>query len=141
MGGYEDDPTIEDDAALWRRIPKHYILPDAETGVRISSAAFSDHPNGSPMSVFLAKIMAETKRGPEDALVGHEGYALAAITARLARDCQQGVARDPLTKERHGKDEPAHAVVFGRKSRPIRRKLAKGTTWVISRSNLRAKEG
>lgn len=129
MDAYCDDPTILDEAALWRRIPPRHFVTDHNLGVvRPSSAAFEDtkKPSPSPMSVLLAATMLDTQRGPEEALEGHFGFALAAITAGLARACRQGVARD--TKP----NEPAHAVVFGKKTKSISRTLAKGSEWVIS---------
>lgn len=40
---YRDDPTISDDADLWRRIPPWHIVSDENIGVmRPSSAAFED---------------------------------------------------------------------------------------------------
>lgn len=126
MDGYRDDPTILDDAALWRRIPPQHFVPDPNLGVvRPSSAAFEDSPDGSPMSVFLAEIVEKTGRKADDTLVGHAGYALSAFTAGLARHCKQGVACDPEPAE------PAHAVVFGKKTKSISRTLAKGSEWVI----------
>jgi hypothetical protein len=126
-GGYTDDPTILDDDNLWRRIPPcHFIQDDNVGGVRPSSAAFDDHPNGSPMSVVLESVAVQFGRGPMHVLAGHVGYALASVTAGLARQYQQGVAREPLA------DEPAHAVVFGNKTKRIKRELAKGSRWVTA---------
>jgi len=52
---YSDDPTIPDDAERWRRIPPwHFFHDENLRQIRPSSAAFEDHPNGSPMSVLLA---------------------------------------------------------------------------------------
>ncbi|MGH8578882.1 MAG: hypothetical protein ACREVK_01730, partial [Gammaproteobacteria bacterium] len=62
-------------------------------------------------------------------LEGHEGYALAALTARLARSHGQGIMRKPLD------DDPAHAEVFGAKSRSVRKGLAEGSEWVIAPSS------
>ena len=126
MDAYTDDPTVRDDADLWRRIPPwHFVADDNVDGVRPSSAAFEDHPDGSPMSVLLAEIVAETGRRPVDVLAAHGGYGLAAITAGLARESGQGVARKPR------RDEPAHAEVFGKKPKSVRKKLAKGSEWVL----------
>lgn len=123
---YADDPSIRDEAELLRRIPPQHFVPDQnQGGIRISSAAFKDHANGSPMSVVLAEELARTGRNPHDVLIGHDGFALAMITAGLARGCDQGVAREPL------ENEPAHAVVFGRKTHGIRRRLAAGARWMI----------
>ena len=126
MHAYTDDPTIRDDAALWRRIPPCHFVPDDNVdGVRPSSAAFKDHPDGSPMSVLLAEIVAETGRGAREVLAGHEGYGLRTFTAGLARECEQGIARMVLA------DEPAHAEVFGKKPKSVRKKLAKESEWVL----------
>ena len=126
MHPYTDDPTIHDDAALWRRIPPGHIVPDDNLGgVRPSSAAFKDHPDGSPMSVLLAEIVTETGRGAREVLAGHEGYGLSTFSAGLARECAQGIARMALA------DEPAHAEVFGKKTHSVRKKLVRGSEWVL----------
>lgn len=87
----------------------------------MEEAAFQDHPDGSPMSVILAAEVS----GPEFSLAGHEDFALAVLTAGLIRQCGQGIARDPLP------DNPAHAVVFGRRTEAVRRRLARGSRWVV----------
>jgi hypothetical protein len=53
---------------------------------------------------------------------------LAAVTAGLVRKCGQSVVRDPLL------EEPAHALVVGTKTDSVRKRLAKGSTWVVARS-------
>lgn len=120
--GYRDDPTIPDNAPLWRRIPPHHFVADPDTGqLRPSSAAFEDHPNGSPMSV----VLGAEARGPSAVLADHLGFGLAAITAGLARELGQIVVRDPLP------DEPAHALVVGSKTKSLRRRMALASTWVV----------
>jgi hypothetical protein len=124
--GYADDITIPNEAELWRRVsPRHFVNDENLGIVRPSSAAFDDHPNGSPMSVYLAEVLIQMGRGPDTVLVGHNNFALAAITAGLARECGQGVARDPLP------EEPPHALVFGQKTKPVSRKFALGSRWVV----------
>lgn len=126
MHEYADDPSILNEEALWRRIPPGWVVWDHNRGTaRPSSQAFRDDSDGSPMSVFLAAVMQEIGRGPYDAIAGHTGYALAWMTAGLARRCEQGVARDPLP------DEPAHGVVFGKKTRSARKTFAREAAWVI----------
>ena len=123
---YSDDPTILDEAEPWRRIPPWHFVKDENVGqMRPSKAAFDNHPNGSPMSVVLADVVTESGRGPGAVLTGHEGFALAVITAGLARSCEQGIAREPIP------DEPAHAVVFGRKTDSVKKRLARGSHWVV----------
>jgi hypothetical protein len=121
-GKHTDDLTILDDDELWRRIHyKQWIRDDKLGRVRPTSKAFQSPSDGSPMSVVLAK----EHSNPESYLEKYEEPALASITAGLARECSQGVAREPLP------DEPAHAVVFGRKIQSVRRRFAKEASWVI----------
>lgn len=122
---YPDDPTIADNAALWRRIhPNWMVRDDNERGWRISSAAFTDSRDGSPLSVLLAAIIAQTGRTAEGVLASFPGYALAAISAGLARAQRQTVARTPLP------EEPAHTSISGDKTPAVRRALAQGANWV-----------
>jgi len=122
-----DDATITNDAELWRRIHPTWVVHDENTeGVRVSSAAFDNSPDGSPTSVLLADTVRETDRTAENVIAGLGGYALASITAGQARDCKQGVARNPLP------NEPAHAYVFGQKTKALKRCLARHAEWVIS---------
>lgn len=89
--------------------------------MRPAKAAFDDNPDGDPMSVLIA---AES-RGPAAVLAGHGGYGLAAFSAGVARACDLRIARAPTT------DEPVHAVVSGRKTDSVRRRLARAATWVV----------
>lgn len=121
-----DDSTILDEAELWRRIHPEWVVPDENTGgFRLSSAAFDDSPDGSPTSVLLVDIVRETGRDEEDVLAGFDGYTLASVTAGDARGCKQGIARDPLP------NEPAHAYVFGSKTKSLKRCLARHAQWII----------
>jgi len=126
MADYADDLTIADEAPLWRRIPPDWWVFDGNLGrVRPSSQAFSDHANGSPMSVVLGNEVLAEGRSSADVLAGHGGFCLASITAALAREKEQGIRRDPLP------DEPAHAEVFGRKRMSVKNAFAKQATWVV----------
>jgi hypothetical protein len=121
-----DDLTIPDEAELWRRIPPTHLILDHNLGrIRPTSAAFENHPDGSPMSVFLADIVLESGRKPEAVLVGHEGFTLASITAGLARECNQKIVRKPLDME------PAHAEVVGKKTDGVKKRFYRGCRWVI----------
>jgi hypothetical protein len=123
---YRDDPSITASAELWRRIPPWHCTFDENLGRwRPSTAAFEDHPDGSPMSVVLADDLKASGRGTDEVLAAYPDFALAAITAGLARECGQIIARDPL------EDEPAHAVVVGSKSRAIRKRFSLECRWVV----------
>ncbi len=129
--GHVDDPSIRGEAKLLRRINPDWVVPDPKSpiGKRVTSQAFNDHPDGTPMSVQLADVLATHRIPFAKVLEGHEGYALAALTARLARAHRQGVMRKPLD------DDPAHAEVFGPKSHSVRKGLAAGSEWVIAPSS------
>ena len=123
---YNDDPTIPNDAHLWRRIPKHHFVYDENIDEwRPSSAAFEDDTDGSPMSVFLATILQERGEDANAILVGHEDFAVASITAGLARSRSQMIVRDPLP------ESPAHALVVGNKTYSVRKEFAKKCEWVV----------
>ena len=126
MDRFRDDPTIADSENLWRRIHPDWVVPDANSGaLRLSSAAFDNDSKGGPMSILIESIMLSTARSYEAAIIGFEGYYLAAVTAGQVRTLDQGVAKDPEP------DEPAHAVVLGSKTRSVRRRLAKVARWLI----------
>jgi len=126
-GAYVDDASIADAAALWRRIPPWHFVRDDNAGMlRPSSAAFENHPNGSPMSVVLGDEIIASGRSVREVVAGYADFAVATFTAGLARDCGQGVVREPLP------EEPAHAVVFGNKPKRVARRIAKSAAWVIS---------
>ncbi|HEY0984828.1 hypothetical protein [Schlesneria sp.] len=78
------------------------------------------------MSVSLAEHTNSVGRGPADVLQGHDGYGLAQITAGLVRAYEQGVQRDAQP------EDPAHALVFGKKSNAARRAFSKECQWVVA---------
>src|SRR5436190_16920957 len=118
-GALPDDPGVPNDEQLLRRIPPRHFFPDPNLGrLRPSTAAFEDDPDGSPMSVFLASRLIDVR----DALVGHEGYALAAIPAGLARDCKQAIVPAP-SPDAHPA-ALAHALVVGKKPKSVRNRFA-----------------
>jgi hypothetical protein len=117
-----DDPTILDEDDLWRRIHPGWVVPDNNRGgLRPSSQAFLDSPDGSPMSVLLAK-----EDSPERAMSATvwSGWSLAAIKASVARQNGQGICRDS------NEEDPSHALVFGEKKK-ARKQLAQAAVWVV----------
>lgn len=130
LDAYEDDPSIADGTLLLRRVLTRpdvsIVWDDNLSRWRPSSVAFEDHRNGTPMSIVLTDTLDAMGRSYESALAGHEDtHSLAAISAGLARQCAQKVAREPT------QDEPAHGVVVGQKTKKIQRKLAKAAEWIV----------
>lgn len=100
-------------------------MPDQNRGgVRPSSAAFEDDPDGNPMSVFVERLVRSGQASEAQVMAGHEGFALASIMAGLARKNGQGVALEETSV-------PGHAVVFGRKTKSVSRSFAQSALWVI----------
>lgn len=127
---FPDDPSVENDTDLLRRIPPWHFVMDANTGiVRPSSAAFEDDDDNDPMSVYLAPVLAAENRQASSVLVGHSGFALASIKAGMARELNQTVHPDPLP------EETSHAVVCGEKvagkKNSAKKKFAMSSTWVV----------
>jgi len=121
-----DDPSIRDDANLWRRVHPDQIVPDYTQGCwRISSAAFDD----SELSIYLADEVLRANRSPEQVMASFQSYGLASITAEEGRRHSQKIVRDPQV------DEPAHGIVFGRKRGSVAKRLsryANARNWVIT---------
>lgn len=127
---YEDDPSIPDRSDLYRRVHPDQVVFDKNTGeFRPSSAAFKDHPNGSPMSVNLLCEMQALNVDPvEYTLRGFAAYHLAIIECGFTRSLNQAIAREPLP------DNPAHGVVFGEKhKKKVCRRLANNCRLTKSR--------
>jgi len=83
------------------------------------------------MSVYLSSVLASENRQASVVLAGHDGFALAAVSADLARSLSQTVHPDPLP------DESSHAVVCGdkdAKSRRVAKSLAKAAIWIVGPS-------
>lgn len=123
---YKDDPSIQNEEALWRRIPSwHWVLDENQDAWRPSSAAFENDKDGKPMSVFVERLVRVADKNATDVLRGLEKFALAFVTAGFAREKNQGVALEST-------DFPGHAVVFGKKPRSVSRAFARSAIWVVA---------
>lgn len=124
--GLSDDPTILDPWELWRRIYPGWWVPDqnSQGGYRLSTQAFEDARDGTPMSVSIAV----ESRGQASMLENHKGYGLASFTAGHARSCEQILQRAPTEAD------PAHAHVAGPKTKSVKRRLLSGTAIVVEPS-------
>lgn len=92
-----DDPTIGDDAVLWRRINSADVVVDPATGaVRASTGAYLT----AEMSVHIA-----SETTVETVLANYPGFRLTAFTAGDARSAGCIVVRDPLA------EDASHAIV------------------------------
>src|SRR5260370_18038585 len=97
---FPDDPSILGATDLLRRIPpQHFYFDQNLNRLRPSSAAFEDDGDGDPMSVYLSSVLTAETREPSTVLAGHEGYALASITAALPREHLQTCHLHPLPEQ------------------------------------------
>ena len=89
-GPLVDDKTVLDSDPLWRRIPPHHFVRDDNVGgYRASSAAFMNHPDGSPMSVVLGNEVLAAGRLPVSIIAGLSGFGLVSFSAQVARIIQR----------------------------------------------------
>jgi len=118
-----DDQTIQGNVSLWRRVPKtpsHCVYDENLNRMRATSAAFKDHPNGSPMSVTI-----DVGQDPTTAIKNYPNNGLAAVTTELVRSLGQTVRRSPVH------DDPNHAEVVGPKPKRVSSEMAKASVWII----------
>ncbi len=108
----EIPPEVDDTEPLHRRIHPTFVHP---TG-RISSQAFTDRD----MSVDRGRY-----REVSETMQNCAGFGIAGFLAEAARKLGQEVRADPeLLNE-------AHALVVGKKTKSIARKLARASDWVV----------
>jgi|GEM_PF-2850313 hypothetical protein len=127
MVEFPDDPAVGDSVQLLRRIPPLHFVRDENSagGRRPSSAAFDDDTDGQPMSVYRRDVIDVEGGDISRVMVGHDGYALAGLTAGHFRMRDQTVHPDPLP------NESAHTVICGVKTESTRRFFRKNSVWVI----------
>ena len=128
----QDDSTIGDDVALWRRVnPDWWILDENEGRYRLSSQAFQNYPKHEAFSVSVSCDAEEEGAAPRDIVANHRGFGVAAFSAGFAREKGQGVIRVP--KE----GEIAHGHVVGRKSKSVKKSFAKSAVVLIEPTDRR----
>jgi len=122
-----EDSGFSSDTELWRRIPPDkYTFDDNLGRLRPKSYAFTDSDD-SPMSVTVAEFYLNSGLTLEDYFdrFKEDRYGLASITVGLIKELNL-----ELELDRHD-DDPGHAVVIGKKSRGIRRRMAEESVWVV----------
>ena len=117
---FPNDPSVSGNVALLRRIPHWHFYYDERLGrMRPRSAAFEDDGDGDPMSVYRRDIIDAEGGEVTRVMVGHDGFALASLTAGEVRSRHQTVFPDPLL------EESSHAKICGPKPESTRRWFAK----------------
>ena len=125
-----DDPSIPDEAILWRRIPPEWVeFDDNLQPLRPQTRAFDDSrkppPKGSPMSVDLADEAIESGVTPEAYIAEYPGFGLVSFSAMLVRSLKLGIVRAPA------EGKPFHAHVKGKKTGSVKNCLAESAEWVV----------
>jgi len=77
------------------------------------------------MSVGISSVAKDTNRTPQDLLQGHPDFALAGFSAGIARQLNQSIVKRPLI------DAPEHGEVVGKKTKKVKRTIAKNSVWII----------
>ena len=105
---------IPDSDALFRRIHRYFFDPDSG---RISSGAF----DGQEMSVNWSKYATPEGTAAQDR--AGNIVAVASLISGTCRKLGQDVVHDPIPEDDRTPGNLAHALVCGRKSKPIKQKL------------------
>lgn len=125
MADYPDDPGIDSDETLWRRIPANQVHWDGKLGRhRPQSGMFSDSRDGTPMSATKAKSHPSAR----DYLInsGYGDHLLIALEVAYVRTLGLNVVSAATS------DDPGHVFVSGTKTAAIQKKLARAAKWVVS---------
>ena len=126
-----NDPSVQDDEALWRRVHPLQIVPDDKGNPRPSSAAFRDRQSGE-VSVHISSL---TDSGT--VLERYPYHSLAEIRARLPRSLGYTVVRDPIQNDSELPDDPSHALLCpspsktGNQRKRDERRMAEDSRWVV----------
>jgi hypothetical protein len=135
-----DDPSIQDDDLLYRRIhPKQLAWNENVNQWRVSSADWTD-PVGE-ISVYPASLLIQDELPPECVLDGYPTHSLVYVSAEFARGCHLRVVKDPDELDAHPRGK-CHAVLLGLKpGRPGKRDqqkpLAQASIFVVLREPIR----
>ena len=73
----------------------------------------------------MSVVLAREGRTPASALAGHMDFGVVELDIDLLKELGLTVRPDPV------EGEPDHAVVEGRKTDPVRKRMAKAARWVI----------
>ena len=94
-----DDPTINDDEVLWRRLLPEWLHTEESGRIRARSFAFIDRRSGE-LSVHIASLTSQGR-----VLAGRPNDRIAAFKAALPRSLGFAIVRDPTS------DDPSHALI------------------------------
>lgn len=109
---------IPDKELLYRGIHPSWIMPDG----KIASAAFQNAGKTLNMSVdrqFLTTVNRSWRR------LKNKGFGLMSFSAGFARSLNL----NQIVRPEPSRENLAHSLVVGRKSKPFMRELAKKATW------------
>jgi len=112
---------IFDKDVLYRRVPFYWVKFNGN----LTSAVFQNTTGTDDMSVDLGRLTT-----PEKTASVKEGCGVASFYASLARRNKQKVLHAPMV------GNYAHSSVKGKKTKSIRRKLAKGSTIILYPENI-----
>lgn len=106
---------------LYRRVSLLWVKPDGN----LASAAFQNTTGTDDMSVDLGRLTT-----PKKTASVKEGCGVASFYTSLAIQNEQEVLHTPMV------ENYAHSSVRGKKTKSIKRKLAKGSTIILYPENI-----
>jgi hypothetical protein len=132
---FADDTSIANQHRLWRRVPPGlpWVLWDNNLKrMRITSAAYDDSRDGTPLSVYLEQDALASNTQPDNCLQQHTGFGMAALPAGSARTKKQIINRFPIVGAITANPcDPFHAAIIGPKTHGNKSGMAKASQWLI----------
>ena len=114
-----DDPTIKDDAILWRRILPQWVHREPDGNLRAASFAFIDRLSGE-LSMHIASLTTQ-----EQVLKEHPEDSLGEIEAGFVRSLGYAIVRDATP------EDVSHVLICPAPGRSDARKIAGRARWVV----------
>jgi hypothetical protein len=119
MSERRDDPSIEDDEQLFRRILPQWIHREVDGSCRPQSLAFVDRKSYE-LSVHRARLTS-----PNAVLAAHPSNSLVAFRAGMARELGYKVVSDPQDTD------PSHVLICPTPEGRNAKTIARSCTWVV----------
>lgn len=121
----DDRDSIPNEAVLWRWVGPDWWRRLDDGSIDLTSGAFQDRKESGAASFFLADEVLSSGRSAEDLVRDRPRFGIIELTAAAVRDCGLGICRDPTP------EEPAHLLVFGKKTGGVKKLLKGYSSWVI----------
>ena len=133
-----DEPEIQGDDRIIRRIAEHHLTPDKNFGdTRVSSQAFKPSSDGSGLSVDIEKLILADGKDAKEWLITPPFIGAVSFQASTARNFGLKIGYDPIKDHPTLPDNPYHGAVWGPDPKPhrisdgLQKKMLRSSTWYV----------